>query len=101
MAATLSQRWTLSDFQNAGSFAQASQVLRAATVDDFVAMAVLAVLSAVYLMRGTLWDRPDPFLYRMYERPQEKMGSKMTKAVTRDVAERMDQVVSFLRPILS
>lgn len=95
MAATLSQRWTLSDVQNAGSFFQATQVLRAATVDDFVAMAVLAVLSAVYLMRGTLWDRPDPYLYKMYERPQEKMGSKMATAVTRDVSERMSQVVSF------
>lgn len=94
MAATLSQRWTLSDIHHAGSFAQARQVLQTASIDDVVAMAVLAILSAVYLMRGTLWDRPDPYLYKMYERPQEKMGSKTATTVTRDVAERMQQVVS-------
>lgn len=96
MAATLTQRWTLSDVHQAGTFAQASQTLRAATVDDVVAMAVLAILSAVYLMRGALWDKPDPYLYKMYERPQQKMGSKTVTAATRDVAERMQQVVRLL-----
>lgn len=59
-------------------------------------MAVLAILSAVYLMRGALWDKPDPYLYKMYERPQQKMGSKTVTAATRDVAERMQQVVRLL-----
>ncbi|KAM0719132.1 hypothetical protein Q7P37_005037 [Cladosporium fusiforme] len=92
MAAILSQRWTLSDIRHAGSFPQATKMLQTASVDDVVAMAVLAILSAVYLMRGTLWDRPDPYLYKMYERPQEKMGSKTVTSATRDVAERMHQV---------
>lgn len=91
MASTLTQPWTSSDIQYADSIVQ---TLQTAALDDVVAMAVLAVLSAVYLMRGTLWDRPDPHLYKMYERPQEKMGSKTAAAVSRDVAERMQQLVS-------
>lgn len=94
MATTLSQRWTLSDIHHAGSFAQAAQTLQTASIDDVVAMAVFAILSAVYLMRGTLWDKPDPYAYKMYERPQQKMGAKTITATTRDVTERMQQVVS-------
>jgi len=71
-----------------------AQSLQAAAADDVVAVAVLAILSAVYLLRGTLWDVPDPHLYKMYERPQEKMGSSSVAAVSRDVAERMHQAVS-------
>ena len=92
MAATLSQRWTMTDVNHLGSVAQ--QTLQTASADDVIAMAVLAILSAVYMLRGTLWDKPDPYLYKMYERPQEKMGAKTVKAATRDVAERMQQVVS-------
>ena len=90
MATTLPHQWTLSDAYTA------AQSLQAAAIDDVVAMAVLAILSAVYLVRGTLWDRPDPHLYKMYERPQEKMGSNSVTTVSRDVSERMQQVVSHL-----
>lgn len=95
MATTLARRWTLSENDIASAVLQ---TLQAATFDDVVVMAVLAILSAVYLVRGTLWDRPDPHLYKMFERPQEKMGSKSVAAASRDVSERMHQVVS-LAPI--
>ena len=77
-----------------------AQSLQSASLDDVVAMAVLAFLSAVYLGRGILWDRPDPHLYKMYERPQEKMGSKSVATVSRDVSERMQQMVSNLSSIV-
>lgn len=88
MATILPQHWTLSN-----SYVTA-QSLQSAALDDVVAMAVLAILSAVYLVRGTLWDRPDPHLYKMYERPQEKMGSGSVATLSRDVSERMQQMVS-------
>lgn len=91
MATTLARRWTLSETDITSAVLQ---TLQAATFDDVVAMAVLAILSAVYLVRGTLWDRPDPHLYKMFERPQEKMGSNSVAAASRDVSERMHQVVS-------
>lgn len=91
MATTLAQHWTLSDSTTA---IRTIESFQAAALDDVAAMAVLAILSAVYLLRGRLWDRPDPHLYKMYERPQEKMGSNSVAAVSRDVSERMQQVVS-------
>jgi hypothetical protein len=91
MATTLARPWILSDTQTANFVVESIQT---APLDDVVAMAMLAILSAVYLVRGTLWDRPDPHLYKMYERPQEQMGSNSVAPVSRDVAERMQQIVS-------
>jgi len=88
MATLLPQHWTVSNNY------VAAKSLQSAALDDVLALAVLAVLSAVYLARGTLWDCPDPHLYKMYERPQEKMGSNFVTTVSRDVSERMQQTVS-------
>jgi hypothetical protein len=90
MATTLARPWMLSDTQTANFMVGSIQ---SASLDDVVAMAVLAILSAVYLARGTLWDRPDPHLYKMYERPQEQIGSNSEAPVSRDVSERMQQLV--------
>jgi hypothetical protein len=95
MATILPQHWTFSNTYTA------AQSLQSAALDDVVAMAVLAILSALYLVRGTLWDRPDPHLYKMFERPQEKMGSKPVAAVSRDVSERMQQMVSSILAVSS
>ena len=54
MATTLAQQWTLSDSITA---IRKVESLQAAALDDVVAMAVLAILSAVYLVRGRLWGR--------------------------------------------
>ena len=95
MATIPPQHWTLSNTYIA------AQSLQSAALDDVVAMAVLAILSAVYLVRGTLWDRPDPHLYKMFERPQEKMGSNSVATVSRDISEKMQQMVSTLSAIPS
>lgn len=95
MATILPQHWTLSNTYIT------AQSLQSAALDDVVAMAVLAILSAVYLVRGSLWDRPDPHLYKMFERPQEKMGSNSVATVSRDISERMQQMVSTLSAITS
>jgi NADPH-ferrihemoprotein reductase len=93
MATILPQHWTLSNTYIT------AQSLQSAALDDVVAMAVLAILSAVYLVRGSLWDRPDPHLYKMFERPQEKMGSNSVATVSRDISERMQQMVRTLSVI--
>lgn len=90
MAATLTQQWTQSSTLTASTIAH---YLETAALDDVVAMVVVAILSAVYVVRGTFWDRPDPHLYKMYQRPQENMGSKSIATVSRDVSERMEQLV--------
>jgi NADPH-ferrihemoprotein reductase len=91
MATVLSRSWPLFKMESPDAITQS---LQAASADDVVVVTVLAILSAVYLLRGTLWDLPDPYLYKMYERPQEKMGSNSLVTASRDVAERMHQLVS-------
>lgn len=70
-----------------------------AGVDDVAAVAVLATLTMLYLLRGVIWDKPDRFLYKMYERPQELMGG-VTKSSesTRDIAQKLEQVVRSCQP---
>lgn len=62
-------------------------------LDDLAAMAVLATLSFVYLFRGVLWNRPDPHLYKMYERPQERLADQSASQSTRDIAQKLEQIV--------
>ena len=64
--------------------------------DDLAAMAVLATVTMVYLFRGSIWDRPDPYVYKMYERPQQNMVSTNVQQVTRDISKMLKQTVSDL-----
>ncbi|KAK3709106.1 NADPH-cytochrome P450 reductase [Vermiconidia calcicola] len=69
-----------------------AQLYQNVAFDDLAATAVLATLAALYLYRGTLWDRQDPHIRKMYERPQEKMGARTTsQGSTRDIAEKLQQ----------
>ena len=62
-------------------------------LDDFAAMAVLATLSVLYLSKGLLWNRPNPYLYKLYERPQEHLAGQSTSQSTRDIAQKVEQMV--------
>lgn len=66
-----------------------SRLPRHGSIDDYVAMAVLTVL---YLLRGIVWDQPDPYLYKMYERPREKLGSVKANTGTRNISEKLDKI---------
>ncbi|KAK3704717.1 NADPH-cytochrome P450 reductase [Vermiconidia calcicola] len=69
-----------------------TQLYQHVAFDDLAATAVLATLAMLYLFRGTLWDRQDPHVFKMYERPQEKMGARATsQGSTRDIAEKLQQ----------
>ena len=69
-----------------------SQLPQYGRLDDFAAMAVITTLTVIFLLRGVAWDKPDPFLYKMFERPQESMGSKKKDAETRDIREKLDKI---------
>lgn len=60
-------------------------------LDDFAAMAVLATLTMLYLLRGTIWDKPDPFLHKAFEKPQQQMQNSMSSQSTRDIGEKLQQ----------
>lgn len=59
-------------------------------LDDVLALAALA--AAVSLYFWIVRERPDPYLYKLYERPQEHMSKGGSKATT-DIAEKLGQIV--------
>lgn len=64
--------------------------------EDLATMALVGVASAAYMFRSTLWDKPDPYHYKWFERPQEMMGATSCAQKTRDIAEKLDETVNIL-----
>ncbi|POR31157.1 NADPH--cytochrome P450 reductase [Tolypocladium paradoxum] len=70
-----------------------AQQLAPQTAVDAAALVAVGVASAMYLLRGIAWDRPDPYHHLLFERPTEKVGgtgSAKAKA-TRNIAEKLEQ----------
>ncbi|KAF2721432.1 hypothetical protein K431DRAFT_268481 [Polychaeton citri CBS 116435] len=84
---TLSRQLPLADLPVA-----LNELSELVSFDDYIAMALVAFFSSIWLLRGRMWDKPDPFLYKMFERPQEKMGGKKGVQVTRNIAEKLEEV---------
>lgn len=61
------------------------------TWDDYVALFCLLVGAATYLSYGKLWAKPDPYLYKLYERPQEQLGATAHEESTKDIAKQLQQ----------
>lgn len=63
--------------------------------DDVAAVFTLTALSAAYMF---IWrDKPDPYHYTWFEKPQEKLGASGAAQQTRDIAEKLEQVVGVFR----
>lgn len=61
------------------------------TVDDYVALILLFIGTVSYLTHGKLWAKPNPYLYKLYERPQEKFGPIVRDEGSRDIARQLVQ----------
>ena len=65
---------------------------RTAAYDDIVILALLALGGASYLTRGSLWDKPDPYHYKWFERPQESaLNGRHIKKETRNIAQKLEE----------
>ena len=74
---------------------QLVRLARNAALDDVAALGLVIIASAVYLLRGILWDKPDPFHYTWFERPQETDSEKKNlEKETRNIAQKLDETVS-------
>ncbi|THY63422.1 hypothetical protein D6C99_00559 [Aureobasidium pullulans] len=71
-----------------------SHLSKNAGFEDIAAMALVGAASAAYMFKGTLWDKPDPYLYKWFERPQKLMGGRAGAQQTRNVAEKLEETVS-------
>ncbi|CAD0038475.1 unnamed protein product [Aureobasidium pullulans] len=68
-----------------------SHLSKNAGFEDIAAMALVGAASAAYMFKGTLWDKPDPYLYKWFERPQELMGGRAGAQQTRSIAEKLEE----------
>ncbi|PYH95396.1 NADPH-cytochrome P450 reductase [Aspergillus ellipticus CBS 707.79] len=72
-----------------------AKVMTPTGVADYAALTLLSMAAGTYLSRGILWDQPDPYHYRWYERPQLKMGGLAGangSKETRNIAHKLDEV---------
>ncbi|KAF3023641.1 hypothetical protein E8E14_013081 [Neopestalotiopsis sp. 37M] len=67
-------------------------MVKPATYGDAAALAVMAAASAAYTLRKYTWDRPDPYDYIWYERPQANDAKGGAARTTRNIAERLDEL---------
>ncbi|KAI7531150.1 hypothetical protein KC331_g14274, partial [Hortaea werneckii] len=68
-----------------------NQFASQAKYDDFAAMAAVTAASVAYATKGYLWARPDPYAYKLYERPQQSLSTGTTVQQSRDLAQRLDE----------
>lgn len=64
------------------------------TVADTAALAAAGLLSAAYVLRGYAWDRPDPYNYIWYEKPQQGADGNAASKKSKNIAERLEELVS-------
>jgi NADPH-ferrihemoprotein reductase len=77
--------WLQSQFPELIATAQKSL-----SYDDVAVMIALAVGSTAYLLKGIAWNKPDPFEYMFYERPQEHSEGKRAQSATRNIFKKME-----------
>ncbi|KIW80880.1 hypothetical protein Z517_03903 [Fonsecaea pedrosoi CBS 271.37] len=66
--------------------------LQPASGADYVALVIAAVIVAGYLTRGTLWDKPDPYSYIYFERPQQRNGVASSQTPSqRNIAKKLSE----------
>jgi hypothetical protein len=73
-------------------------IIAPANYADAAALAVIATASVAYTLRKYTWDRPDPYEYIWYERPQANGAKGNAARVTRNIAQRLEELVGRLRP---
>lgn len=69
--------------------------------EDIAAMALVGAASVAYMFKGTLWDKPDPYHYKWFERPQELMGGRAGAQQTRNIAEKIEETVRMIDPSIT
>jgi NADPH-ferrihemoprotein reductase len=68
------------------------------TVLDTAAVVTAGALLGAYFLADHTWNKPDPYQYIWYERPQEQGGgSHSASQTTRNIAERLKELVSSTR----
>lgn len=84
-------------FQREALPAEVAQVLKQLAPSSFAdtaALAAVGLVSSAFLLRRYTWDKPDPHEYIFFERPQAKEGFLNKVKTTRNIVERLEELVS-------
>src|SRR5437016_1602714 len=69
------------------------EILKPGSWTDVAVLGLFALAGVGYSLRGFSWDRPDPYRYIYYERPQERKGAARTASLnTRNVAQKLEDL---------
>ncbi|KAF5547984.1 NADPH-ferrihemo reductase [Fusarium mexicanum] len=61
------------------------------TIADMAALGTVGIASAAFLLRGIVWDKPDPYHHIWFERMGSKDGASSGPKATRDIAKKMEE----------
>lgn len=84
-------------FQRDALPAEVAQVLKQLAPSSFAdtaALAAVGLVSSAFLLRRYTWDKPDPHEYIFFEKPQAQEGFLNKVKTTRNIAERLEELVS-------
>ncbi|MCJ1474257.1 hypothetical protein MMC13_002915 [Lambiella insularis] len=62
-----------------------------APLDDLAVLGITVAASTGYFLKRKYWDKPDPYYYTWFERPQEKDSVRNSQKETRDIAQKLDE----------
>lgn len=60
-------------------------------LEDYIVLLLLLIGAVGYVTHGRIWAKSDPYLYKLYERPQELFGTITRDDRNRDIAQRLSQ----------
>ncbi|KAL8746755.1 MAG: hypothetical protein Q9190_001273 [Brigantiaea leucoxantha] len=74
------------------AFKEVTRISRSLSLDDILGAIAIVVGLCVYLLRGVVWDKPDPHGYLLFERPQEKISGlrKSIEKEIRNIAKKVE-----------
>lgn len=64
---------------------------RTTSYDDYVLLALMALGAASYLSEGKIWNKPDPYYQKWFDRPQNTNNSLGLQSRTRNVAQKIEE----------
>jgi NADPH-ferrihemoprotein reductase len=64
--------------------------VRPTSTSDAVSLILAVAIGAAYVLRGVVWDKPDPFRYIYFERPQRIDGGAGQQRGTRNIAQKLE-----------
>ncbi len=67
-----------------------SRILRQAKYDEIIALLTVFLCGLAYMSKGILWERPDPYRHKLYEKPQQRASATSDVHHESDLRKRLE-----------